>query len=77
MTPSAGELAGQDRLVPRRRDEALRGQVVDLVGLDVDERGDERGLVQQVALDQFESSGEVGDPLVVEVLDRRVMPTTR
>ena len=37
-----GELAGEHRLRPRRRDEALRREVVDLVGLRVADRVDER-----------------------------------
>ena len=58
------ELPGQDRLVPRRRHEALGGEVVHLGRSDGAERLHERGLVQEIALDDLDPVADVGDPLV-------------
>jgi hypothetical protein len=58
------ELAGEDRLVPRRLHEALGGEIVDLVRLTRAHRVGERGLIQQVGGDELHAIDEVGDPLV-------------
>ena len=64
----AGELGGQHRLVPRGRDEALRGEVVDLVRLRRPQRRVERRRVEEVALDQVDAVDEMRDSL--DVLSR-------
>src|SRR4029077_10755271 len=61
----AVELARQDRLRKRRRHERLRGEVIDLMGTDLAQRADERGLVEQVAVGELDVVEEVGDALVV------------
>ena len=58
-----GELTGEHRLVPARRHEGLRGQVVDLVGLQVAEQLRQRELIEQVALVQQDLALEVSDAL--------------
>src|ERR1035437_569387 len=60
----AGELARQDGLVPRSRHKALSCQVVDLVGLDRLDRGGQRRLVKEVALDQLKTLPEMLDSLI-------------
>ena len=59
----SGELAGQDGLCPRRTDEALRREIVDLVGLMLPHRVDERMLVEQVRGDELHVIHNVGDAL--------------
>ena len=48
--------AGQNRLAERRLDERLRREVVDLLGLVLLERFDQRDLVEQVAVDELDVS---------------------
>ena len=48
-----GELAGEHRLPPRRRNERLRGEIVDLVGRNVGHDRGNRTLIEQVARDEF------------------------
>ena len=49
-----GDGAGQDRLLPGGGDEALGGEVVDLVRLDVAQDADEAGDIDEVAVDEFD-----------------------
>ena len=49
-----GDGAGEDRLLPGGGDEALGGEIVDLVGLDVAQDADEAGNVDEVAVDEFD-----------------------
>ena len=58
-----GELTGQDRLVPGRRDERLRGEVVDLARPHRAERLGERVLVEEIALHDLDVIDKVRDPL--------------
>ena len=58
-----GELGGQHRLRPRGRHEALRGEVVDLVRLRGAQRLLQRGLVEQVGLQQLDAARQVRDAL--------------
>ena len=67
--PDGGELAGEHRLLPARRHEALGGEVVHLVGPRLLEHVDDRELVEQVGLVQVDLPGQVRDPL--EVLGAR------
>ena len=57
------ELGGEHRLRPRRRHEALRGEVVDLVRAAVAHRLLQRHLVEQVGLEQLDAALEVRDAL--------------
>src|SRR5664280_1800292 len=59
----SGELARKDGLVPRGRNEAHGGQVVDLGRLGRLDRRYQRGLVEDVTLDQLYSVEEVLDSL--------------
>ena len=63
--------------LPGGRDEALRGEVVDLLRLRLLERLDERGLVEQVGLDEREP-GRVRCSIrsKFSVDERRTMPKT-
>src|SRR5579871_1666224 len=61
--PQPRELARQDRLVPARGHERLRGQIVDLVRRGVADRFDERILVQQVCLRQRDALLKMSDTL--------------
>ena len=63
------ELPRQHGLGERRRDERLRGEVVDLVRLGFRDRIDERVLVEEVAVQELDGVDEVRDPL--EVADAR------
>ena len=58
-----GELARQRRLVPAGRHERLRGEVVDLVRLQIAEEPRERKLVEQVSLVEQDLSLQVRDAL--------------
>ena len=61
---SGGELG----LRERQRHEADRAEVVDLVGLDLLDRGDERRQVAQVAVDELERRRLVDDHLALRVV---------
>ena len=58
------ELAGEHRLGPRGGHEALRGEVVDLVGLGVAHHGGQRVLVEEVRGHDLDAVEQVVDPLV-------------
>ncbi len=60
------ELAGQHRLLPGGRHEALRGQVIDLGRLVLLQDVDQRHLVQQVALDEGDLVLEVADTIEID-----------
>ena len=62
--PKRGELAGQDRLAPRRRDERLRGEVVELVGLHVVDDCRHRRLIEQITRDDLHVADDVLDAFV-------------
>src|ERR1035437_1676544 len=57
----AGELARKDGLVPGRRHEAHRGQVVDLRGLGRLNRREQRSLVEHITRDQLYAIEQVLD----------------
>ena len=76
MTPTAVNSRGEHRLAPGGRDEALRAEVVDLLRLSLLERLDERGLVEQVGLDERDPVRQVLDSLEVLGRRRRTMPCT-
>ena len=59
-----GELAGEDGLIPRRLHEALRGEVVDLVGFALANDVGQRRLVEQVRGHELDAVDEVRDALV-------------
>jgi hypothetical protein len=61
-----GELAGQHRLLPGRGHERLGREVVDLLGLVLLEDGQDRHLVQQVAVHEGDAVLEVADALPVD-----------
>ena len=56
-----GELGRQHRLLPAGRHERHGGEVVDLVGTDLAEDSGQRGLVEQVGLEQLDLAAQVFD----------------
>ena len=54
VTPNAGELGGEQRLLPAGRHERLGGQIVDLVRLRAADGFVQGRLVQEVGLHQFD-----------------------
>src|ERR1035441_3989212 len=56
------KLSGQYGLAPRRGDERLRSQVINLIGLGFLQGGNERTLVQKVAWNEFDLLVKVLDP---------------
>jgi hypothetical protein len=58
-----GDVRGQDRLLPGGGDEGHRRQVVDLVRLGQIQDPDERGQIDEVAVDDRQPIEEVLDPL--------------
>ena len=59
-----GELSRENGLVPRGLHEALRGEIIDLVGLRfVDDVG-ERRLIEQIGRDEFDAIDKMGNALV-------------
>src|SRR5262249_15798983 len=63
------ELCGEDGLLPRRRHEGLRRQVVDLVGAHIAHEVDQRELVEQIGVPELDAIADVRDAL--EVLGAR------
>jgi len=61
------ELAGQERLVPRGGHKRHRREVVELVGLHVLNRPDQRQLIQQVGRAKRHAIEQVFDPAVILV----------
>jgi hypothetical protein len=58
------EFPRQHRLRPRRADEALRREVVDLVRLTFTHRIDQRMLIEQIGGNELHLIDDVGDALV-------------
>src|SRR5207302_9992457 len=56
-----GDFAGEHRLLERQADEADGAEVVHLRRLACLQRGDERGLVEQVAFHELDARTQVGD----------------
>src|SRR5215208_5279395 len=56
-----GHLTRKHRLLPGGRDEALRRQVVDLVGLNLIDDGEERCLVEEVCAKELDAIAEMLD----------------
>ena len=59
------DLSGQEWLAPAGGNEALCGQVVDMVGLDVSQDVDEAAQVMQICRAELELSLQVCNPPVV------------
>ena len=57
------ELARQNRLIPRRRDEAHGGQVVDLIWLGRLKSSDKGGLIQHVSLYELNAVEQMLDTI--------------
>ena len=74
--PGAAHVGGQLGLAERELDEADGAEVVDLVGLDLFDHGDERGQVGQVAVDELDLGDFVLDHLAFGLAWPRTIPWT-